>query len=151
MKNFPKNSPLSQRPPFLPPIVVDLQQLDVSEPVVTDILLRRLYMEGQSNLQSLSQSLKLSFPLVSCLFQKLRQQQLFEVTGMTGNNYSFALTTAGRDLAEKRLKVNHYTGPAPVSLNTYHHAVRAQQPNIRINRELLRAALFDLVQKDRGE
>ena len=146
----PANASL-RTPPlvFFPEAPIELQNLDIAESVVADIILRRLYMEGQSNLQSLRQSLHLSFPLVNALFQKIRQQQLLEVTGMEGSNYSFTLTTAGRDFTEKRLKICQYSGPAPVSLETYRSAVRAQVPKVRLNRHLLRKALSDLVLSNR--
>jgi hypothetical protein len=134
---------------FFPEAPVELPKLDIPESVSADIMLRRLYMEGQSNLQSLKQSLHLSFPLVSALFQKLRQQQLLEVTGMEGSNYFFTLTTAGREFTEKRLKTSQYSGPAPVSLESYYAAVRAQVAEVRLNRHVLREALSDLVLSDR--
>ncbi|NTW36680.1 MAG: AAA family ATPase [Syntrophobacteraceae bacterium] len=137
------------QPAFLPAPSVELQKLDIPDSIAADIILRCLYMKGQSDLHSLSRSLKLSFPLTSALFQRLRQQQLFEVTGLEGNNYFFTMTTAGRDLAEKRLNVSHYIGPAPVSLQSYHTAVRAQFPTVRVTRRLLRKALSDLVLTER--
>ena len=137
------------QPAFLPGAPVELQRLDIPDSLAADIMLRRLYLKGQGDLQSLSQSLKLAFPLMSALFQKLRQQQLFEVIGMVGNNYSFTLTDAGRDLAEKRLKISNYIGPAPVSLQSYYVAVKAQPPVVRVNRHLLRQVLSDLVLTER--
>ena len=139
----------SIQPAFLPGAPIELQRLDIPDSLAADIMLRRLYLKGQGDLQSLSQSLKLAFPLMSALFQKLRQQQLFEVIGMVGNNYSFTLTDAGRDLAEKRLIISNYIGPAPVSLQSYYTAVKAQPPVVRVNRRLLRQVLSDLVLTER--
>ncbi len=130
---------------FTPKSPNTLQELDIPESVVADLMLRRLYMEGKSDIDSLGRSLKLSFPVVHSVFQRLRDQHLFIVTGMSGNNYSFGLTSAGRELAERRLKVSHYCGPAPVSLQSYTEAVKAQVPQINLTRELLRKALGDLV------
>ncbi len=133
---------------FFPEAPVELPKLDIPESVVTDLMLRRIYLEGQSNLQFLRESLHLSIPVVGTLFQKLRQQQLLEVTGMEGSNYFFTLTRAGRDFTETRLKTCRYSGPAPVSLAAYYSAVKAQAPKVRLNRELLRKALSDLVLSD---
>ncbi len=149
MKDADGNRLESIQPAFLPEAPIELQRLDIPDSLAADIMLRRLYMKGQGDLQSLSQSLKLAFPLMSALFQKLRQQQLFEVIGMVGNNYSFTLTDAGRDLAEKRLNISNYIGPAPVSLQSYYTAVKAQPPVVRVNRHLLRQVLSDLVLTER--
>lgn len=149
MKDAEGERPESAQPAFLPTPPVELQKLDIPDSLAADIMLRRLYLKGQSDLQSLSHALKLSFPLMSALFQKLRQQQLFEVTGMVGNNYSFALTDTGRDLAENRLSLSHYIGPAPVSLQSYSTAVKSQPANVPVSRRLLRKALSDLVLTDR--
>jgi SpoVK/Ycf46/Vps4 family AAA+-type ATPase len=67
---------------------------------------------------------------------------------MTGNNYSFCLTSAGRELAERRLKVSQYCGPAPVSLQSYTAVVNAQIPKVIVTHDLLKKALSDLVVTD---
>ncbi len=133
---------------FSPKAPVSLEELDIPESLAIDLMVRRLYMEGKSDLESLSRSLKLSFPLVHALFQRIREQHLVEVTGMTGNNYSFCLTSVGRELAERRLKVCQYRGPAPVSLRSYACAVTAQTPKVTLTRDRLKKALSDLVVTD---
>ncbi|MGA2937778.1 MAG: AAA family ATPase [Syntrophobacteraceae bacterium] len=130
---------------FTPKAPNTLQELDIPESVAADLMLRRLCMEGKSDIDSLGRSLRLSFRVVHSVFQRLREQQLFEVTGMSGNNYSFCLTSAGRELAERRLKVSQYCGPAPVSLKSYTAAVNAQIPKVALTHDLLRKALSDLV------
>jgi hypothetical protein len=133
---------------FTPKAPNTLQELDIPEAVAADLMLRRLYMEGKSDIDSLGRSLRLSFPVVHAIFQRLREQRIFEVTGMSGNNYSFSLTSAGRELAEMRLKVSQYCGPAPVSLQSYTAAVNAQIPKVVITRDLLKKALSDLLLTD---
>jgi hypothetical protein len=61
----------------------------------------------------LNETLKLSFPLLETLFHQFRNQQLLEVKGMTGNDYSFSLTASGRTQAAGRNEICHYVGPAP--------------------------------------
>jgi hypothetical protein len=137
------------KPAFSTEAPKNLQDLDIPESLVEDLMLRRLYTKGTSNLKSLSSSLKLSFPLLDSIFQRLRQQQLFEVTGMEGHDYTFTLSGAGRDLATKRFNISHYSGPAPVSVETYEAAVRAQASKVKLNRPFLQKALSDLVLTDR--
>jgi energy-coupling factor transporter ATP-binding protein EcfA2 len=114
-----------------------------------DLVLRYLYTKGASSLRELSRSIKLSFPLLHTLFQRMRQQQLFEITGMDGNDYTFTLSGIGREQAAKRFLICHYIGPAPVSVSAYTAAVRSQNIRPMINRPLLKMALSDLVLTDR--
>ena len=104
---------------FAPKAPITFQELDISESVTTELMVRRLYMEDKSDIDSISRSLRLSFPVVHSIFQRLREQQLIEVTGMSGNNYSFCLTSAGRELADRlrtdkpELKVVFSSGYSP--------------------------------------
>lgn len=53
---------------FSPPVPRDLESLDLPPGLVTDLVLRRLSVEGTSNLQSLSNMLKLPVPVVHTVF-----------------------------------------------------------------------------------
>lgn len=132
-------------PRYIPTPPANLEELDVPETVVIDIMLRRLMLEGRSTLRSLTDSMKVAFPIIHALFQKLRQQQLFDVSGMIGNDYIFSLTTAGHTLAAERFKICEYAGPVPVSLKTYSQVVRAQAAKVRLGQEKLRGLFSDLV------
>ena len=125
-----------------------LNDLDIPQVIVEDLLLRYLYTKGSDNIRLLCDSIKLPFSLIHDLFQNLRKQQLFEVTGMEGNDYNFILSEKGRDLAAKRFGVCHYVGPAPVSLKSYHEVVEAQSVRLNLNRSLIRKALSGLVLTD---
>jgi hypothetical protein len=141
---------LSQyRPSFAPQVPQTYEQLGIPESLVLDLVLRRLLLEGFSSLQSLSRSLKLSLPIVDQAFRHLRGQQLLEVKGMIGNDYTFVLSQAGKNLASDRFQISQYAGAAPVSLKDYSMATRAQAAKVNIDRKALRAALSDLVVTDR--
>jgi SpoVK/Ycf46/Vps4 family AAA+-type ATPase len=79
----------------------------------------------------------------------MRQQQLLEIKGMVGNDYTIVLSGAGRSAAAERFQINQYAGAAPVSLKDYHAAVRAQAAMVDISRQELREALWDLQVTDR--
>lgn len=134
---------------FAPPVPQTLEELGIPESLVTDLVLRRLLMDGYTTLAQLSDRLKLSLPIVDHIFRQLRQQHLIEVRGMIGNDYTFGLSSSGRELATERFQISHYAGPAPVSLRDYHLATRAQAARVRVNRKLLKAAFADLVLPDR--
>jgi predicted ATPase with chaperone activity len=108
-----------------------------------------MLLEGYSNLQTLSKSLRLSVPIVDTVFRQMRSQQLVEVKGMTGNDYNFTLSQAGKQLAGERFQISQYAGAAPVSLKDYHAATKFQSAKVQVNRHMLRSAFSDLVISDR--
>jgi predicted ATPase with chaperone activity len=116
--------------------------------VVNDLVLRYLWLHGSGTLGALNETLKLSYPLLEGIFHQFRQQQLLEVKGMVGNDYSFSLTSSGRTMAAGRNEVCQYVGPAPVSIQEYQRVVKAQAASVRLSRESLRRAFDDLVLPD---
>jgi hypothetical protein len=133
---------------FSPPIPQNFEDLGISQSLVLDLVLRRLLLEGFSNLQSLSNTLKLSVPVLNVIFTHMRQQQLVEVKGMLGNDYNFTLSQSGKMLAGERFQISQYAGAAPVSLKDYHSATKAQSAQVKIDRKILRSAFSDLVVND---
>jgi hypothetical protein len=133
---------------FSPPVPRDLESLGISSVLVTDLVLRRLSLEGTSTLQGLSEILKLPVPVIHSVFTSLRQQQLIEVKGMAGNDYRITLSGNGRAMASERFQASRYSGPAPVSLKAYSEAVKIQAAEIEITRDVLRAAFSDMVVPD---
>jgi len=133
---------------FSPAKPSKLEELDIPQSLVEDLILRYLLTKASSSLYELSRALKLSFPLLHELFQQLRQKQVFEVTGMKGNDYLFTLSGIGRRMAEKSFSISHYTGSAPVSMKSYNESVRSQVVKLNVNRELLKKTLSDLVVTD---
>src|ERR1700694_4527588 len=133
---------------FAPSIPQTFEDLGISQSLVLDLVLRRMLLEGFSNLGALSHTLKLSVPILNIVFNHMRQQQLVEVKGMLGNDYHFTLSQAGKLLAGERFQITQYAGAAPVSLRDYSAATKSQAAEIRIDRKALRSALSDLVISD---
>ncbi len=134
---------------FAPPVPGDFETLGISRALVLDLMLRRMMIEGNSNLQTLSQKLRVSHAIIDGTFRHMRQQQLVEVKGMLGNDYNFTLSQAGRQLASERFQVTQYAGAAPVSLKDYQAATKAQSARVEIDRGVLRNTFSDLVVSDR--
>jgi hypothetical protein len=134
---------------FAPAVPQTFEQLGIPQSLVLDLMLRRLVLEGYSSLQSLSKTLRLSVPVIDVVFHQMRQQQLIEVKGMSGNDYNFLLSAAGRSLALDRFQITQYAGAAPVSLKDYSAATKAQIARVQIDRRTLRRAFADLVITDR--
>jgi hypothetical protein len=126
-----------------------VEDLGISRALVSDLILRYLWIHGSGTLAVLHERIKLSFGVLESMFHQFRQQHILEVKGMLGNDYMFSLTNTGRDLAASRNEVCQYAGPAPVSLQQYHQLVKAQSAHIRLSRESLRQAFHDLVLPDK--
>jgi hypothetical protein len=137
------------RSAFHPPIPQNTKDLGIPESLVLDLVLRRMLIEGYSNLGGLSRSLRISVPVVDTVFKHMRSQQLVEIKGMQGNDYNFTLSQAGKQLAGERFQVSQYAGACPVSLNDYHTATKAQSAKVQVDRRILRQAFSDLIVSDR--
>jgi len=134
---------------FLPPVPQSFADLGISETLVLDLMLRRMVIEGFSSMTALSRSIRVAVPIVDLVFKHMRQQQLVEIKGMSGNDYQFVLSQAGKQLAGERFQVSQYAGACPVSLPEYHAATKAQSARISVDRRLLRQAFSDLVVSDK--
>jgi hypothetical protein len=134
---------------YKPQVPNDLKDLDIPVTLVEDLILRYLYNKGAGSTSKLSDELKLPFPVIDSVFQQMRKRKLFEVTGLEGNNYLFTLSETGREQAFNRLQICNYSGPAPVSVQNYHKAVKAQVAKIKIDRSSIKNALSDLVLTDK--
>jgi predicted ATPase with chaperone activity len=134
---------------FLPPVPQSFADLGIPETLVLDLMLRRMVIEGFSSMTALSRSIRVALPIVDQVFKHMRQQQLVEIKGMSGNDYQFVLSAAGKQLAGERFQVSQYAGACPVSLNEYHAATKAQQARISVDRRVLRQAFSDLVVSDK--
>jgi hypothetical protein len=137
------------RSTFSPALPQKLEDLGVPESLVMDLVVRRLLIEGFSSLASLSRSLRLPIPVIDTVFKHMRGQHLVEVKGMTGNDYNFSLSVAGKQLASERFQVSQYAGACPVSLKEYYAATKAQAAKVQVDRRILRQAFSDLVVSDR--
>ena len=139
----------SPRPEVRPLIPDRIEDLGIPRALVSDLILRYLWLHGTATLAALNETLKLSFPVLETMFHQFRQQQLLEVKGMVGNDYSFSLTGAGPGAWPRRAARCASTwGAAPVSIQQYHEVVKAQAAQVRLSRDSLRQAFHDLVLPD---
>src|SRR5258708_2538616 len=134
---------------FTPAVPQNFSELGIRESLVLDLVVRRMMIEGYSSLGSLSRALRLSVPIIDVAFKHMRQQQLVEVKGMIGNDYSFTLSQAGKQMASERFQVSQYAGACPVSLTEYQAAVKAQNAKVIVDRQILRNAYSHLIVTDR--
>ena len=102
------------------------QDLGIRRSMIEDLALKILYYEGEITLIELAKKICLSFDIVEQIFERLRKELLCEVKGMTGTVHRIAITSSGRVRALELLMLNHYYGPAPVSLTDYIARIHAQ-------------------------
>ncbi len=103
-----------------------LHDLGIRRSVLEDLALKTFYVQGELSTSELADQLQLSHTITDEIFQRLRREQLVEVTGMVGAVHRVATTSQGKARAMELLALNGYIGPVPVSLNDYIARVRAQ-------------------------
>jgi predicted ATPase with chaperone activity len=103
-----------------------IEDIGVRRSFLEDLALKVLYLIGEMSLLELARHLGLTLCMVEELFQRLRKDQLCQVTGMAGAVYRITTTSAGKSRALELLGQNQYAGPAPVSLEDYVRSIRSQ-------------------------
>jgi energy-coupling factor transporter ATP-binding protein EcfA2 len=131
------------RPPAAPDKIEDV---GVRRGFLEELLLKILYLSGPLTLPELGELIRLTPQVVEELFRRLRAEQLCQVTGMVGHARRVAISTSGRSRALELLSHNQYTGPAPVSLESYVKQVRLQsQRDVAVRPAAMERALAHLV------
>ncbi len=133
---------------FDPQPAATVEETGLPRGLVTELILKRAFLEGTTSLLRLRAETKLEFEVVSTVFRSLQKEQFCEMKGLVGLDYEFTLTTQGRQLAEEAYRKNQYCGPAPVPLADYCRAVSEQVFRPRVNRRLMADHLSDLVVSD---
>ena len=121
-------------------------ELDVRQAVLEDLALKILYLTGSMSITELSEKTRLSFEVAKELAYQLRAELLCQVTGMNANIPQISITSQGRARAMELLTQNHYTGPAPVSLESYVEQTRKQSiRKVEVHAEEVQRAFSHLV------
>jgi predicted ATPase with chaperone activity len=122
-----------------------MEGIGIPRALVSELVLKRVFLEGTTTLSRLISATKLDYNVVNELFGSMQREQLVETKGVVGHNYELTLTRKGLQLAEEAYRKSRYTGPAPVSLEEYRRAVRAQAFQPEVTPESLTRHLSDLV------
>lgn len=111
---------------------LSLSDLGIPVPVVTDLMFRLLFNEGDVDLARFVDVLKLHAQLLDEILVRLQQEHLVEITkagGLGRLSYTYSLTDAGTKRARDALERSQYIGPAPVDVETYNKAIVMQTSN----------------------
>jgi hypothetical protein len=118
---------------------------------IHQLLIKTMYGAEATGL-TLAERIRLPFTMLEPLIEHARAEQLIEVRGASGTgaaSYRYTLTDLGRERALQFFEINHYVGPAPVSVACYVAQMRALAANRGyIDRERLRGAFSHLVVDD---
>jgi predicted ATPase with chaperone activity len=127
-----------------------MAEVGVRQTILEDLALKTLYVSGPFSVLELSKLMRLSYEVATELFNRLRAELLCQVTGMTHNIPDISITVQGRVRATELLSHNHYTGAAPVSLDSYVQQVRKQSvKNVVVHPEDVTRAFAHLVIDDK--
>jgi len=113
--------------------------------MIEDILLRAAIAEGRPSMVRVAERLHCGVGVIESVVSSMRDRRLIEYEGMQGRTYLLSVTEAGRNHSQLRSAECRYAGPLPVPLDLYSRVVRAQRPNVHLDRDQLTHAFSDLV------
>ena len=105
---------------------LSIPELGLRQSVLEDLALKHLYLSGPFSVLEMAKLMRISFEVAGELLKRLRQEQLCQVTGMSGQILNLAITSQGRTRAQELLAQSQYTGPSPVTLTSYVNQVKLQ-------------------------
>lgn len=123
-----------------------IRDIDVRQALLEDLTLKILYLAGKLSVLELSQRTRLSFEVSEELSNRLRAEMLCQVSGMSSNIPQLSITSQGRTRAMELLAQNHYTGPAPVALQSYvEQTLKQSGQKLEVHEDDVRRAFSHLV------
>ncbi len=122
-----------QRPMFHPEPARTVEVTDIPRSLIFDLVLKRTFLEGVTNLSRLIGETKLDYNVIYDIFCSMQKEMIIEIKGVVGHNYEFTLSRKGLQIAEEAYRKSRYSGPAPVSLGAYRAAVQGAGAQARTN------------------
>ncbi len=155
--------PTSQRPPptqsrppvaggaprggaakFFPPQPRSLQDAGLSQTMGEELVMKALFFAGELRGAELANRIKLPQLIVDEIIEGLRKQKFVDLKGGAGmgvgkSGMIYTLTSFANDILKQILDRNRYNGPAPVRLEDWFEAVKAQTVRgMRVTREKMK-------------
>jgi hypothetical protein len=132
-----------------PPEPSLLHEMGLSKVLLSQLLVKTLYVATELTEISAGRHLKLAYSIVKELLTALVREKVVEVKGAadgSGILFRYALTDFGLARAQEYMEVSRYAGPAPVPLAQFEAMVSRQSAlKLPIKRPLLEMALRHLV------
>src|SRR5262245_5948735 len=96
-----------------------MEDLGVPRKLLEDLALKLFFLHGERSLIQLADQMCINLKICDELFQRLRRDQLVQVTGMASGVHVVTTTSEGKARALELLSLSQYSGPAPVALDDY--------------------------------
>ncbi len=138
---------------FIPPEPRSIEETGQTLAFLADLVLKVMYTRGFLMGHEIADAVKLPFAnIVDRALDYLRREHLTEVRGSGGfgeSSYQYVISDEGRARARELMNQNQYSGPAPVTVDVYNHAVRDQSLSGQIiTREMMQRCLAHLILPD---
>lgn len=140
---------------YIPTAVARIEDTGLDLLWLQDLTLKILYFQGYQSGFRVADALALPFNgVVDQLLETTKREKLTEIKSAQGGGvgegaYVYGITGLGIERAREALERSQYAGPAPVPLETYNKAIRAQaRTRLFVQDHDLRRALSHLVLSD---
>lgn len=139
--------------PWTPPPLTQLEETGINLLNLADLVLKVLYLGGVLAGHEISDIIKLPYiGVLENIMDFLKREKYVEVRGSGGfgeASYQYVISVKGSEKAREALERSQYAGPAPVTLNQYVQAMRAQnRERLIVHQEDLRQVMQQLVISD---
>ncbi|MBO9310084.1 MAG: ATP-binding protein [Chloroflexi bacterium] len=147
----PSSGALQQQAPWMPPPIRNIEDTGLNQIVISDLALKVIYFGGVLTGTRISEIVKLPWVgVLDSALEFLKRERLVEVKGTVGGvgeaGTQFQITGAGLVKVKELLERSQYAGPAPVPLERYISAMKAQnRERITVTPEVMKRALSHLV------
>lgn len=137
----------------IPPTVDKLGDLDVSTSFLSDLALKIISLDADSNTKTVAQRMHLELLVVEALLDRLYKERLLDKKGVVGaHSYQYTLLERGWAEVKRLMDICSYTGPAPVSLSAYSRFIEKQvSARSVVTREMLGRAIDGLVMSEEAK
>ena len=126
-----------------------VEELDISQGIAIDIILRLLFSEGDTTASRIEEVTRLPFKVLDEIIMHLQQEHLIEVPRTTGSlgrrSYMYSITDEGKARARDAMERSQYIGPLPVPLEKYNKAIMLQARRDKVQPERVKEALSHLI------
>jgi predicted ATPase with chaperone activity len=147
----PSTNTLQQQAPWAPPPIRNIEDTGLNQVVIADLALKVIYFGGVLTGTRVSEIVKLPWiGVLDGVLEFLKREKLVEVKGTAGGlgeaGTQFQITGAGLVKVKEILERSQYAGAAPVTLEQYINAMKAQnRGRIAATPEVMKRALGHLV------
>jgi energy-coupling factor transporter ATP-binding protein EcfA2 len=126
-----------------------LAELDVPQGLLTDLVFRLVFTEGDTTVTRMEEVLRIPFKVLDEALLQMQTEHLLEVPTATSRMgrraYVYRLTDEGKARARDAFDRTQYVGPLPVPVTKYNTAVMLQAQHAAVSPTDIQGALSHLV------